>query len=296
MNADERRWVVRLSGIVLMVLSFGVFAGTPVPPGKWSFVWSDAKGQPDRPMRVYTYRPRACDASCPMVIVMAGLKRNASAYRDYWELAADRYRFLVVAPEFTRELWPKAASYNLGGVGRESDREKWAFSAIEHLFDEMRDGQSSYVLFGHSAGGQFAHRMALFRPDSRASGIVAANPGWYTMPEWRKERTTDPFPYSLVGSPAGEAELRTALARRLILLVGEKDDDPDDENLFNSDGAKREGASRLDRGENFFKTATRAASDLGVKLAWELIEGPDVAHNGETMSRIAADTLYQDRK
>ena len=71
-------------------------------------------------------------------------------------------------------------------MGRESDREKWAFSTIEHLFDEMRVDQASYVLFGHSAGGQFAHRMALFRPDSRASVIVAANPGWYTMPEWRK--------------------------------------------------------------------------------------------------------------
>ena len=285
--------VLRVIGVMLAMASLSAFAATPVPNGKWSFVWKDEKGHPDRPIRVYTYRPRACDASCPMVIVMAGLKRNASAYRDYWELAADRYKFLVLAPEFTKELWPKAAAYNLGLVGRESDREKWTFSVIEHLFDEMRVDQASYVLFGHSAGGQFAHRMALFRPDSRASVIVAANPGWYTMPEWRKEKTTDPWPYSLVGSPAGQAELRTALGKRLVLLIGEKDDDPDDENLFNSEAARREGASRLERGENFFKMATTAANDLGVKLAWELVEVPDVAHNGETMSKIAADTLYK---
>ena len=285
--------VLRVIGVMLAMASLSAFAATPVPNGKWSFVWKDEKGHPERPIRVYTYRPRACDASCPMVIVMAGLKRNASAYRDYWELAADRYKFLVLAPEFTKELWPKAAAYNLGLVGRESDREKWTFSVIEHLFDEMRVDQASYVLFGHSAGGQFAHRMALFRPDSRASVIVAANPGWYTMPEWRKEKTTDPWPYSLVGSPAGQAELRTALGKRLVLLIGEKDDDPDDENLFNSEAARREGASRLERGENFFKMATTAANDLGVKLAWELVEVPDVAHNGETMSKIAADTLYK---
>ena len=285
--------MIKFLAVLCLAFGFPAFAATPVPPGKWSFLWKDAKGYPDRPIRVYTYRPRACDASCPMVIVMAGLKRNASAYRDYWELAADRYKFLVVAPEFTRELWPKAAAYNLGLVGRETEREKWTFSVIEHLFDEMRVDQANYVLFGHSAGGQFAHRMALFRPDSRASVIVAANPGWYTMPEWRKEKATDPFPYSLVGSPAGESELRTALGRRLVLLIGEKDDDPDDENLFNSEAAKREGASRLDRGENFFKMATTAANDLGVKLAWELVEVPDVAHNGETMSKIAADTLYK---
>jgi poly(3-hydroxybutyrate) depolymerase len=292
MNADKTRWIARVSGIVLTVLSAGALAATPVPPGKWSFVWKDAKGHPDRPMRVYTYRPRACDASCPMVIVLHGLKRNASAYRDYWELAADRYGVLVVAPEFTRENWPKAAAYNLGGVGRESDREKWAFSAIEHLFDEMRAGQTSYALFGHSAGAQFAQRMALFRPDSRASVIVAANPGWYTMPEWRKEKTPDAFPYSLAGSPSAEPQLREALARRLVLLLGAKDDDPDDENLNNSEGAKRQGASRVDRGENFFKAATAVAAELGVPFAWELIEVPDAAHDGETMSRIAADTLY----
>ncbi|HEX7558007.1 MAG TPA: hypothetical protein VF386_02370, partial [Usitatibacter sp.] len=212
MNPGQRRSIVGLLGAALMTLATGLFAATPVPGGKWSFIWKDARGHPERPMRVYTYRPKACDSTCPIVFVMAGLKRDASAYRDYWELRADRYKVLVIAPEFTRELWPNAASYNQGEVGKEADREKWAFSTIEHLFDEMRDGQATYALFGHAAGAQFAERMALFRPDGRASVIVAANPGWYTMPEWRKEKSKDPFPYSLVGSPAGEADLRTALA------------------------------------------------------------------------------------
>ena len=294
MNADKRRWFVNILGIVLMAgAAFSASAVTPIPPGKWSFVWKDAKGRSDRPLRVYTYRPRACDTTCPIVFVMHGVKRDASAYRDYWELGADRYRFLVVAPEFSQQNWPKAAAYNLGDVAGQPDREKWAFSAIEHLFDEVRDGQPSYVLFGHSAGGQFAQRLAFFRPDNRASVIVAANPGWYTMPEWRKDKPqTNPFPYSLVGSPAGEGELRQALARRLVLLIGEKDNDPDDENLNQSEGAKKQGDSRVDRGENFFKAATTAAGELGVKFAWELIEVPEVAHDGASMSRFAADTLY----
>ena len=283
----------KILGAALMLLSLSAFAATPIPPGRWSFVWTDAKGHPERPMRVYTYRPRACDTTCPIVFVMHGLKRNASAYRDYWELRADRYKVLVVAPEFSRELWPKAAAYNLGEVGHEADREKWAFSTIEHLFDEMRDGQATYALFGHSAGGQFAHRMALFRPDSRASLIVAANPGWYTMPEWRKDKAKDAFPYSLVGSPVGEKELRQALSHRLILLLGEKDDDPDDENLNRSDGAKHEGDTRVERGENFFKAATAAAADLGATFAWELVEVPDVAHDGESMSKIASDAMFK---
>ena len=281
-----------LLATILLAAAFPALAATPVPSGKWSWTFVDAKGRADRPIKVYTYRPRACDSTCPITFVIAGAKRNASTYRDYWELLADRHKFMVIAPEFTRESWPKAAAYNLGDVASQSDPEKWAYSAIEHLFDEMRDGQKDYRIFGHSAGGQFVQRMALLVPNNRASVMVAANPGWYLMPEWRKDKAGDSYPYSLVNSKAGEAELRRALSRRFILMLGEKDDDPDDENLNQSSGAKKQGDTRVARGENFFKAANAAAGDLGVKLAWELVELPDVAHDGKTMSEAAAATLH----
>ena len=277
---------------LIAAIALPAVAATPIPNGRWSFVFKDARGRVDRPMRVYTYRPKECDTKCPIVFVMHGVKRDASTYRDYWELAADKYKVLVVAPEFNKDLWQKSAGYNQGDVASQPDREKWGFAAIEHIFDEVRDGQASYVLFGHSAGGQFAHRFAIFRPDNRASVIVAANPGWYTMPEWRKDKQAVPFPYSLVNAPVGEAELRQALSKRLVLMLGEKDVDPDDENLSQTEGAKKQGDNRLDRGENFFKAATAAANDLGVKLAWDLVELPDVAHDGQAMSRLAADSLF----
>jgi pimeloyl-ACP methyl ester carboxylesterase len=279
-------------GIVFLSGALSAFAGTPVPGGKWSWVFVDKKGRADRPIKIYTYRPRACDSSCPIVFVMAGMHRNASTYRDYWELLADHSKFMVIAPEFNKDAWPKAAAYNLGDLATQADREKWAYSAIEHIFDEMRVDQKDYRIFGHSAGGQFVQRMALFRPDNRASVMVAANPGWYTMPEWRADKGAGSFPYSLAGSKVGEAELRQALAKRFILLVGEKDDDPDDENLNQSDGAKKQGDTRVDRAETFIKTATTAANDLGVKLAWELVEVPNVAHDGKSMSTVAAETLF----
>ena len=282
-----------VAGVLLMVGIVGsAWAATPIPDGRWRFQFVDARGRPDRPIDVYTYRPRRCDSRCPIVFVMHGVKRNASDYRAYWELLADKYQFLVVAPTFDQKHWAKAAGYNLGDMAEQPDREKWAYSAIEHLFDEVRDGHNGYAIFGHSAGGQFVQRMALFRPDNRATVMVAANPGWYTMPEWRKEKAQDPFPYSLVGSPAGEAELKKALAKRFILLAGEKDDDPNDENLNQSAGAKRQGESRIERAENFFMAATTAARDLGVKFAWDLVEVPDTAHDAEAMSKAAADAMF----
>ena len=274
-------------------LAATAFANTPVPGGKWSFDFVDAKGRPDRPMKVYTYRPRKCDSTCPMVFVLHGVQRNASEYRDYWVSLADHYNILIIAPEFSQKNWPKAAGYNLGGVAETGDREKWAFADVEHLFDEMRDGQSSYLLFGHSAGAQFAHRFLIFMPDNRASVVVAANPGWYMMPEWRKDQAAAPFPYSLVGSPVGEAELRRALSRRFVLMLGEKDVDPEDANLNKTEGAMKQGENRVERGENFFKAATAAAQALGVSMAWDLVEVPDTVHDGEHMSTAAADLLFE---
>jgi poly(3-hydroxybutyrate) depolymerase len=280
---------------VLCAVVLPCAAATPVPSGKWSWVFADKQGQPNRPIRVYTYRPRACDSACPMWIVLPGTSRNASGLRDAWVDLADRYKFLVVAPEFAQKEWPRAAAYNLGGVADNDNPEKWAYAAVDHLFEEMRDGQADYRIFGHSAGGQFVHRMLLMRPQSKASIYVAGNPGWYALPEWRKEKTETAYPYSLVGSKSGEAQVRQALGKRLIVMVGEKDSDPDDEQLNNSEGAKKQGANRVERGENFMKAANRAAGDLGVKLAWEYVEVPVTAHDAAAMSNAAAVQVYGKR-
>jgi pimeloyl-ACP methyl ester carboxylesterase len=217
------------------------------------------------------------------------VSRTASNYRDYWELAADRYNLVIVAPEFSKQHW---SGYNEFDVRKEPNREKWAFSVIEHLFDEVGDGRKGYTIFGHSAGGQFVHRMAFYLPANRAEAMVAANSGWYSMPEWRKGKGADPFPHSMVESGAGEAEVRQALRRRMFVLLGEKDIDPDDKDLNKTAGAMKQGANRLERGENYFKAVTAVAAELGEKLAWELREVPDVAHQAGPMARYAADTIF----
>ncbi len=95
-----------------------------------------------------------------------------------------------------------------------------------------------------------------------------------------------------MNSPAGEAEVRKALPRRLVVMAGEKDIDPDDERSVESDGAVKQGETRVDRAETFIKTATSAAGDLGVKLAWELVELPDAPQDAAALCRLAADSLY----
>jgi len=307
MNTDKHRlagWFVML---VAAVASSAAVAATPVPSGRWSFIFTDQKGRPDRPIRVFTYRPKQCDTTCPIVIVLHGAKRDAYPYMKHWGSIADEHKVIVIGPQFEARHWPKAAAYNEGDVKAQPGREGWVFAAIEHLFDEVRDGQKDYVLFGHGAGAQVVQRMAIYRPDNRARVMVAANPGWYTMPEWRKDKVKvgdkeverkikDPFPYSMIDSAAGESELRAGLQKRLVLIVNEKDPEPsDDEALEKGDLVKKQGDSRMDRAENFIKAATSASQELGVKLGWELNEAPDKVNEAYTASEHAAVTVFGKR-
>ena len=307
MNADERKWAGALVGIGLLLASAASIAATPVPSGRWSFVFTDQKGRADRPIRVFTYRPKQCDTRCPIVIVLHGAKRDAYPYMKHWGSVADERGVIVIGPQFEARHWPKAAAYNAADVKAQPDREKWVFAAIEHVFDEVRDGQKDYALFGHGAGAQLVQRMAIYRPDNRARVMVAANPGWYTMPEWRKDKVKvgdkeverpikDPFPYAMIDSPAGEAELKAGLAKRLVLIVNDKDAEPaDDEGLEKGDLVKKQGESRVGRAENFIKAATAAAQELGVKLAWELNEAPAKVTDAQSIGDYAVPTVLGKR-
>ena len=62
-------------------------------------------------------------------------------------------------------------------------------------------------------------RWLLFRPRrSRKHRQSRPMPGWYTMPSWDPEKTTFSFPFSLVGSPIGQPQLKEALSRRFVLM------------------------------------------------------------------------------
>ncbi len=153
---------------------------------------------------------------------------------------------LVIAPEFGKEEFVRLNSrwewkYNTGNIvswfGRDRREAGWYFEAVEQLFDAFRTSASSvmgyYVLFGHSAGGQFIHRMILFLPDARFALSIAANSGWYTMPD-----AAQAFPYGLSGAPYSEDRVNRALTRPLVVFLG-LEDSPDQGDFRESPEAYR---------------------------------------------------------
>lgn len=254
------------------------------------------EGLPGKAMRVFYHRPAAFRSRSPILVVLHGVRRNAGRYRDAWRDLSGREGFLVLAPEFARADFPGGRAYNRGNMrtaaGDPVPPRAWSFNAVERLFDAARRWTGStregYLLFGHSAGAQAAHRMITFMPYLRVERAVAANAGWYAMPD-----RSAPFPYGLQGSGADDAQLRAAFARRLIVMLGDADNDPNHRYLNNSDGARRQGAHRLARGLAYFDRAKALARKLGAPFGWRLEIVPDAGHSTKQVRDAALRALLQ---
>ena len=82
----------------------------------------------------------------------------------------------------------------------------------------------------------------------------------------------------------------------MVVLLGEQDTNAKDPDLDQSDGSLKQGATRLERGENFFGAATTSARDLGVKLGWEMSYVPGAGHDSAKMLKAAADYVWGGKK
>jgi len=284
-------WTIALA--MLLCSATGVCRAAPaaLPMGKSSFMFIDTRGEPAKPVKVWMFVPEGCASACPLQFVMHGVKRNGEHYLDNTVALAKAARFVVIAPEFSREAFPKDEDYSLGRSLSEADPEKWAFAVPEHLFDELRArfgfSATSYRLFGHSAGGQFVHRLHLFYPNHRAQPIIAANPGWYTQFEWGGAADGYRFPYNTAGSKVDAARARNALSREFTLMLGDADVDANDPSLNKSSGANAQGRDRLTRGNVFFDNAQAAALALKSEFKWRKLIIPGVAHDGAAMMSAA---------
>lgn len=282
--------------LAALALGFGLSAASAETPALFAQT-GPAEGNYTDPLpatiAVSTYAPPACAAKpCPLLIAVHGMGRNAKSARDAWKAAADQAEFLVLAPRFDNEQFPSRL-FQQGGVRGEPDKAKWTFGLIERLFDAARTSGrvagNSYTIFGHSAGAQFVHRMIMLMPEARIETAAVANAGYYTLPALTGERA---YPYSLKGTPAVDAMLARALAKPMLVMLGDQDIDPNHRQLNKSHGAEEQGATRFARGQHFMAAAAAEARRLGVTLRWREIDVPSVAHDQRGMAKAAAAELF----
>jgi len=281
---------------LLAFLLLGALATAAVPPaesakGRFSYA------QAGKSVTVWYYLPPAAGSRAPIVFVLPGIKRNGEDYLHDWIPLAEAGRFLLVVPEFSQAQFPGDEGYIYGNTvntaGRPVPREQWSFSMIEPIFDAVRartgNLSGSYGLYGHSAGAQFVQRFIYFVPRARLARAVAANAGWYMLPEL----ATD-FPYGLKGTPVTADDLQHALNLPLVVLLGTADTDSHDRVLRHTPQADAQGLYRFARGQFFFARALQSAQAQGVSFGWRLEKADGVGHSDPGMAPFAVHWLLSD--
>lgn len=267
-------------------------------PGRNALAYVDRGHNPDRPVTLHTYRSQGYAPDRPLVIVQHGMLRNGDDYRDFWIPAADRYGLLVVAPTFSNEAWKGADSYNNGTVFDTPDSsprpvDDWAYALVGRVVDALRAAgvsRGKTYLFGHSAGGQFVHRLMSSQPHERFHAVACANAGWYTLPSFDCT-----FPEGLGGAGLSDAHLARLLAYPLTILAGDQDTATDDPNLPSGAAALRQGPHRYARAQNYLQAGRREAAARGLSCNWSLQPVPGIGHNGRAMSAACAGLWFEGR-
>lgn len=260
------------------------------PQGRSALPFVDAR-HPQRPLEVNFYRPARHQPEDEVVFVQHGMLRNGDDYRDFWIDAAERHNLLIVAPTFGNEHYPKAEGYNNGLVVAEDGdiaaEDDWLYAVPARVLAALRQAgvtrRDKVKLFGHSAGGQFVHRLLATQAETPYEVAFAANSGWYTLPTLERR-----FPEGLGGLGLGVAELARWLAWPMVIFAGDQDIVTSDPNLPAQAEALAQGPMRYARAHFMLDFAKAEAARRGLPCNWALIIVPGIGHDGAAMSRAAA--------
>jgi len=293
------------------------FEPVALAPRAGTFQVSGGLGREGQRITVHYYLPDGFTPQSEVLLIIPGAGRNSNDYRNAWLETARQKNILIAALGYPEDQYD-LAGYNLGGVVNnltvssidtstpgvirardediafdvQSNREAWLFNDFDRLFALLKDATGvladRYDIFGHSAGGQILHRMALFHPASRANRLIAANAGWYTLPD-----LDVPLPIGLDGSPINESDLLRSFASDLTVLLGERDvGEAAGGTLLRTPNIDQQGLGRFSRGQHFYSFSEDRAAALGAEFRWSLQTVADVGHDYRDMSRAAATLLY----
>lgn len=242
------------------------------------------------PVWVLAYVPPSLSRRTRAVVVMHGRLRNAPDYLRTWTAWAAETDHVVLTPCFDQVGWPGTRGYNLGNVfssrdgrSRRVPDHRWAFTVVEALYAgvRLRLGleDERFALWGHSAGGQFVHRLLLFRPEAKVRTAIAAGCGWFTVPDPETR-----FPYGTAHPLFSftSEKLRDFVSKPLVLMRG-CDDTSRDRDLRVSPLADAQGPNRYARA-GFMDAAAKA---LDPRSPWRLVDVPGVGHDAVRMAAAA---------
>ena len=266
-----------------------------VTPGPHSIPYFDP-AFPDRRLILHSARPRIYTPATPVLLVHHGVARNGEAYRDYWLNHVDDAGVLAISIEFPEETFPEYLWSNFGNLhtkdGTPNPKAPWTFGIDERLFDALQaqgvTQRQAYGVFGHSAGGQFVHRMLSFGYRGRVAVAVSANAGTYAMPDLEI-----PWPFGLGETELTPQTLLDLLDFPITVMAGTHDIKTTGKFFPKGPRSNRQGMTRYERAHNYVRMGHALAAANGRICRWRVIDVPDVGHDGKGMSAAAAPVIAQ---
>ncbi len=243
-----------------------------------ALAWLPAAARDDIPLLLY--RPEGLPAGAPLAVCVHGHGRQPLDMLDAFAPEAAAAGFALALPLF-RERGPHRQYQQLWRPRKPGRADLALLRALDNAAQAHALQTDSFFLFGHSGGGQFAHRFALLHPQRvRALGIGAA--GWYTWPD-----TAQAWPLGLGAAEGFEA--RPALADFLALpvrvWVGERDDGADDVLRDEPALSALQGEGRLERARRWVAALQSSATAAGrtADIALEVL--PRAGHDFRLCAR-----------
>jgi hypothetical protein len=235
---------------------------------------------------VWIVLPTGYSSSSKFIMAMCGINRDASGIASYWVSFANTNNYVIVAPEFNSTNWSSDA-YILGnmftgsdGTGTLNAKTRWSFNIVEQMHKELYVNcglsDSTYEMWGHSAGAQFVHRLAFFLPDNLITRYIAGNAGWYTCPD-----LTVTFPWGAYNTQLNlaQSDLVTYTNRKLVIMRGTADTVRDA--ALNTDAqSDAQGLNRYTRAAYFYNSGKTVNSSL----SWKMVDVQGVGHDDQKMA------------
>jgi hypothetical protein len=127
--------------------------------------------------------------------------------------------------------------------------------------------------------------------ESRIGTAISANSGFYSLPSEHLD-----FPYGFKNTEIDlKRVLKKAFNKRLIILLRELDNDPSLGTFRKTDLAMEQGAYRLERGTNFYKTNKDLKNKNNWEFNWTIDTIKNVGHDYKKMSENAI-KLYNSKR
>ena len=249
----------------------------------------------DKPdVEILYITPNAINEDTEVIFVIHGNSRNADDYLSAWIPLVQNKNVIIAAPNFDKKNFRyffllESAESN-GSINERSD--SYINKSISLFFNYFKSrfalNANTYKMFGHSAGAQFTHRYMLLSDDQRISDTVIANAGWYTF------LNGEQYPYGIKDTPIeiSSSHIRWFMSNKTSLLIGSIDTNLN--NVNSSAGAQKQGITRVDRADNYFKSLIDISDKKEIPFRWSYKVINDVGHDYQKMTPIAASILLQD--